>query len=193
MGFNTRGFDLPVLAMTAMKYQRSDLVGISRAWSAHRFSGEAYDVADIVSGYSAARGGNLERLCASLGIPAKQDAHGSEVAELLAKRQFQAIQDYCETDTVATLFLFAMVEGLRSNDAGYAASLISQFSRWIADCGLAHLKAFERVAGCGEFDRQSLLAMVEEGIASLDHRQHLRFVTNVPGQTGLTIQSASDF
>ena len=145
------------------------------------------------SGYGAARGGNLERLCGALGIPAKLDCHGDQVADLLAKRQFQKIAEYCETDCCATLFLFAMVEGLRSTDAGYTASLISQCSRWIADSRLAHLKAFERIPGSGEFDRQSLLAMLAEGIASLDHRQHLRFVNKVPGQSGLTIQSSSDF
>ncbi len=193
VGFNTRGFDLSILALAAMKHQRSDLVGIGQAWAAHRFSGESYDVADVVSGYGAARGGNLERLCSALGIPAKVDCHGSQVAELLAKRQFQKIQDYCETDTAATLYLFAMVEGLQSNDAGYAASLISQFSRFVADRGLAHLKAFERIPGCGEFDRQSLVAIVEHGLASLEHRQHLRFVSNVPGHTGVAVQSASDF
>jgi len=193
IGFNSAGFDIPLLALTAMKHQRCDLAGISRAWQSHRYSGNSYDVADIVSGYGAARGGNLERLCGALGIPAKFDCHGDQVAELLAQGQHKKIAEYCETDCCATLFLFAMVEGLRSTDAGYSASLISQCSRWIADAGLAHLKVFERIPGSGEFDRQSLLAMLGEGIASLDHRQHLRFVNKVPGQSGLTIQSASDF
>ena len=193
IGFNSAGFDIPLLAITAMKHQRSDLGGISQVWQSHRYSGNSYDVADVVSGYGAARGGNLERLCGALGIPAKLDCHGDQIAELLAHRQHKEIAQYCETDYCATLFLFAMVEGLRSNDAGYSASLISQCSRWIADGGLTHLKAFERISGSGEFDRQNLLAMVGEGIASLEHRQHSRFVNNVPGQTGLTIQSASDF
>ena len=158
IGLNSAGFDIPLLVITAMKHQRSDLVGISRAWQSHRYSGNSYDVADVMSGYGAARGGNLKRLCGVLGIPAKLDCHGDQVAELLAQRQHKKIAEYCETDCCATLFLFAMVEELRSNDAGYSASLISQCSRWIADGGLAHLKAFERIPGSGEFDRQSLLA-----------------------------------
>lgn len=31
VGFNTRGFDLSILALAAMKHQRSDLVGIGQA------------------------------------------------------------------------------------------------------------------------------------------------------------------
>lgn len=191
--FFGRGFDANVLALAAMKYQRHDLVGISETWQAHRFSGNHYDVADVVGGFGAARGASLEMLCAELGIPAKQDCHGSDVAELVAKRQFQVIQDYCESDVAATLCLFACVEGLRSRDRGYAATLIAQFGRWVADSGLAHLQAFERITGHDEYDRLSLISMIEEGIAALDHRQHMRLVTNVPGSTGAFAQHASDF
>ena len=87
VGFNSAGFDVPLLAITAMKHQRSDLVGISQAWQSHRYSGNSFDVADVMSGYGAARGGNLERLCGALGIPAKLDCHGDQVAELLAQQQ----------------------------------------------------------------------------------------------------------
>ena len=190
--FNGRGFDMPVLALTAMKYQRYSLIGISNAWQSHRFSGHHYDVADIISGYGGARGGSLEMLCSQLGIPAKQDCHGADVAELVAKREFRKIREYCESDVAATLALFACVEGLRSCHAGYAGSLISQVGRWIADSGLTHLQAFERMTGHDEHDRLSLVHMVQEGIAALEHRQHMKFVTNVPGPSGLFVPQHSD-
>ena len=190
--FNGRGFDLPVLALTAMKYQRFDLAGISSAWQCHRYSGHHYDLADVISGFGGARGGSLDMLCSQLGIPAKQDCHGADVAELVARREFRKIQEYCESDVAATLALFACVEGLRSFDAGYAGSLISQLGRWIADTGLTHLQAFERIAGHDEHDRLSLLNVIEEGIAALDHRQHMKFVTNVPGPSGLFVPQHSD-
>jgi predicted PolB exonuclease-like 3'-5' exonuclease len=191
--FNGRGFDIPVLALTAMKHQRFDLAGISRAWQSHRFSGRHHDLADIVSGYGGARGSSLEMLCSQLGIPAKQDTHGGDVAELVAKREFRKIREYCESDVAATLALFACVEGLRSRDAAYAGSLISQLGRWIADSGLAHLRAFERMTGHDEYDRLSLLNMVEEGVAALDHRQHMKFVANVSGPSGVFAPKHSDF
>lgn len=191
--FAGRGFDLNVLALTAMKYQRQDLVGISEAWQSHRFHGTHYDVADIIGGFGAARGASLEMLCGELGIPAKLDGHGADVAEMVAKRQFQEIQNYCESDVAATLCLFACVEGLRSRDRGYAATLIAQFGRWVADSGLDHLQAFERITGHNEYDRLSLLAVVEEGIAALDHRQHMKCVSNLTGPSGAFAQHASDF
>lgn len=193
VSYNGRGFDCPVLALTAMKHQRFDLVGISQAWQSHRFSDNHLDLADIVSSFGAARGGSLDRLCTTLGIPAKIDTHGSDVAELMAKRQFQSIQDYCEQDVASTLCLFAMVEGMRSTEPHYAGAIVSQFGRWVADRQLAHLKPFERIDGHAAFDRLSLQGIVNEGISSLDHRQHMAFVTNVPGQSGLTVRSASDF
>lgn len=191
--YNGRGFDCPVLALAAMKHQHFDLAGISQAWQSHRFTGGHYDLADIVSGFGGARGASLERLCTELGIPVKIDTHGSDVAELMAKRQFQDIQDYCEQDVASTLCLFAMVEGLRSTDPHYAGALVSQFGRWVADRQLAHLQPFERVDGHRAFDRLSLQGIVDQGIASLEHRQHMAFVTNLPGQSGLTVRSASDF
>lgn len=191
--YNGRGFDLPVLALTAMKHQRFDLAGISEAWQSHRFSGRHYDLADIISGYGGARGASLEMLCVQLGIPAKQDCHGADVAELIAKRQFKTVADYCESDCSATLCAFACVEGMRSKDAGYAATLISQFGRWVADNRLQHLHAFERIPGHQEYDRLSLLSVVEAGIGALDHRQHLKFVSNVPGPSGTFVSKASDF
>lgn len=193
ISFNGRGFDLPVLALTAMKHQRFDLAGISAAWQSHRFSGRHYDLADIVSGFGGARGASLEMLCTQLGIPAKQDCHGADVAELIAKRQFKTVSDYCESDCSATLALAACVEGLRSGDAGYAATLISQFGRWVADNRLQHLTAFERIVGHDEYDRLSLLAVVEAGIEALEHRQHLKFASNVPGPSGAFLSKASDF
>lgn len=193
VSYNGRGFDLPVLALTAMKHQRFDLAGLSEAWQAHRFSGRHHDLADIISQFGGARGATLEMLCAQLAVPVKQDCHGSEVAELVAKGEFEKIRNYCESDVVGTCILFACVEGFRSRDAGYAATLISQLSRWIADSGLAHLRSFERIHGHGEYDRLSLLAVLEAGIAALEHRQHLKFVSNVPGPSGAFAFKASDF
>jgi|LakMenEpi03Aug12_release.lakeMendotaPanAssembly.Ray.scaffolds.fasta_scaffold256129_2 hypothetical protein len=191
--FNGRGFDNPVLALTAMKHQKYELAGMSAAWQSHRFTGHHYDIADIISGHGGARGSSLEMLCSQLGIPAKSDCHGADVAELAANGEFKTIRSYCETDVAATLALYACVEGLRSCDAGYAGSLISQLGRWIADSGLDQLRAFERMAGHEEHDRLSLLNMVEQGIVSLDHRQHMKFVMNVPGPSGMFTPQHSDF
>jgi len=190
--FDGRGL-LSVLALAAMKHQRFDLAGISNAWQAPRLGSSHCDLSDIVGKDDRTQGATLEMLCAQLGIATACEWPNSDVAELIAKRQFQKLQNACEFNVAATLMLFACVEGLRSHDAGYAGSLVGQFSRWVADCGLTHLQDFERIAGHDEHDRLSLLAMVEEGLAALEHRQHLKSVTGLPGPSGLFVTKSSDF
>ena len=41
--------------------------------------------------------------------------------------------------------------------------------------------------------RLSLAGIVEEGLKSLDFREHLLWVTHQPGGTGLTVPTSSDF
>lgn len=191
IGFNTRGFDLPVLALESMRHQRFDCPGLSLAWRANRFSGSHIDLLDVISSFGGARGANLAMLCSELGIPCKIDAHGSEVGAMMASGKGQAVVDYCETDCGATLAAAAMLLALRHDEPSYAG-LISQFGTWVRERDLKHLAAFERLQGHAEFDRLSLLGIVDEGLEALDYRLHLRWTTNVPGATGLTKSAFSD-
>lgn len=191
--FNGRGFDVPVLAMTAMRHRQFDGSGLATAWRANRFGSDHLDVADLVGNYGGARGASLEALCKALGIPVKLDAHGSEVGAMIEAGRMADVIAYCEQDVASTLLLFAMVQGLRCTEPGYAGSLISQFGRWLRDQKLEHLRPFERIDGHAALERLSLVHMMEEGIASLSHRTHLKFVTGKPGDTGLMAPGFSDF
>lgn len=191
IGFNTRGFDLPVLALESMRHQRFDCPGLSLAWRANRYSGSHIDLLDVISSFGGARGANLAMLCGRLGISCKIDAHGSEVGEMMAAGKLDAVVRYCESDVAATLCLAGMVLALRHDEPTYAG-LISQFGTWVRERGLKHLAAFERLQGHAEFDRLSLLGIVDEGLEALDYRLHLRWTTNVPGATGLTKSAFSD-
>lgn len=191
IGFNTRGYDLPVLALEALRHQQLGCSGLSLAWQANRYTGCHIDLLDLISGHGAARGASLAMLCGELSIPCKLDAHGSEVDEMMSKGQLDAVIRYCESDVAATLCLAALVLAFRHGERTYAG-LISQFGTWVRDRGLTHLSAFERLQGCAEFDRLSLLGTVEEGIDALDHRQHLKWATNVPGTSGVAELGCSD-
>lgn len=191
IGFNTRGFDVPALAVEAMRHQRFDCSGLSLAWRANRYTGNHIDLLDLISSFGGARGASLAMLCGELGIPCKIDAHGSEVGEMLAAGRIEAVIRYCESDVAATLCLAAMVLALRYEEPTYTG-LISQFGTWIRERGIEHLAAFERLEHFAEFDRLSLLGIVDEGLAALDHRLHLRWATNIPGTTGLTKTAFSD-
>lgn len=176
-----------------MLHRCFDGSGLASAWRAPRFSNDHLDVADLVMNYGGSRGASLEMLCRSLGIPAKLDAHGSEVGEMMADGGLADVIAYCEQDVASTLLLFAMVQGLRCTSPGYGGSLISQFGRWVRDQKLEHLRPFARIDGHAALERLSLVHMVEEGLASLDHRTHLKFVTGKPGDTGLMAPGFSDF
>ncbi len=193
VGFNSRGFDILVLARVAMLHRCFYGSGIARAWRANRFSDDHFDVMDLVANYGSGRGASLEMLCSSLGIPAKLDVHGSDVGEMIALGRLAEVIAYCEQDVASTLLLFALVQGLRTTNPGYAGGLVSQFGRWVRDNRLDHLRPFERIDGHAELERLSLVHMVDAGIASLAHRTHLKFVTGKPGDTGLMAPGFSDF
>ena len=168
--FAGKGFDMPCLAMTAMRASALHCRNLTDAWASHRFSGSHIDVADVISGYGSAPRASLEMLCEAAGIPVKTLGHGSDVAEMLRDRGIRAVELYCEEDVTSTLTMFALVQALRSNDPAYAASLICDLANWIADAGLEHLDAFRTMAGNAVLERTRLLHRVEEGIRALDER-----------------------
>ncbi|QNN65634.1 hypothetical protein H9L12_03410 [Sphingomonas rhizophila] len=193
IGFNSRGFDAGVLALAAARATKLELAGLNRIWSANRYDQAAHiDVADLWSNFGAARGAGLETLCTALAIPVKTDAHGSDVAAMMAQGQFDRVCRYCESDVAATLCLAAVGIGMRHSDPGYAASLISSFGRFVADNGIDHLSAFERLDGAEEYDRLALLHQLTTGIEAIEHRQQMRFVTHLPGQSDAFAQDHSD-
>ena len=193
IGFNSKGFDIPMLVIAAAREKRLDLAGLNRAWLAPRYDQNVHiDCADLWSNFGLARGATLEMLCGALRIPAKSDAHGSDVATMMARGEFARVCKYCESDVAATLCLAAIGLGMRHSDPGYAASLISSFSRFVADHDLGHLSAFERLDGAEEYDRLALLYQLTTGIEAIEHRQQMRFVTHLPGQSDAFAQGQSD-
>ncbi len=172
--FNGKGFDLPVLVMTALRASMYDCRNLTDNWTSHRFSGNHIDVADMISGYGSAPRVGLEMLCEAANVPVKCNGHGGDVAEMLRDQGIAAVKRYCEEDVGSTLILFAMVQGLRANDGAYSASLIGDFANWVADAGLDHLAEFQKLSGNAVLERVRLLHRVEEGLRALDDRETVR-------------------
>jgi hypothetical protein len=165
--FNGRGFDLPVLMLTAQKARMFDLPSLTAAATEPRYwSARHYDLADKVSGYGAARGASLERLCGALGIPVKLSAHGSEVGSLYDRGEIEAVEAYCASDVAATLVAASYQRAMETGDPGYHASLTWQFARWAEAQCLDHLAPYAEV-----YDPQSLqqLALLGQLNASLEN------------------------
>ena len=58
---------------------------------------------------------------------------------------------------------------------------------------IAHLQPFERLPGAGEFDRQSLVGMVQAALDSMDHRLDMAWITGTPGDPGTFTKKNSDY
>lgn len=162
LSFSRRAFDFPVLMLAAMNTRAYSLQSLRRAATEHRFdSALHYDLADRMSGYGAARGASLERLCSALNIPVKREAHGSAVGELYDRGDVEAIERYCETDVAATLLLFAHHRAMETGDAGYHASLSWQFAKWASKQRKPHLEPYAELRDAPEMQCRSLLQQLD--------------------------------
>jgi len=166
--FNGRGFDLPVLAMAAGRASLFECRNLTDAWASHRYSGSHIDLADLVTNFGSAPRTSLELLCEAADIPVKTNGHGGDVEVMLREQGIEAVRKYCEEDVASTLVLFAIVQGLRSNDPAYAASLIGDFANWVGDANLEHLASFRHLSGKAVLERTRLLHRVDEGLRLLD-------------------------
>lgn len=111
VGWNSGGFDLPVLVYRAMVhgiaapgfYQYGEPYHGYRK----RFDEESHiDLMDILSFYGASSRAKLDDVAQVLGIPGKLGVDGSQVSELFAAGQLDAIRTYCETDVLTTALIY---------------------------------------------------------------------------------------
>ena len=131
--WNGRGFDLPVLALRALRF------GLDFRWYyrgegyRYRFTEEGHlDLADVISDHGAARMTSLDGAARSIGLPGKGDVDGSQVEGLFNAGQIDALRRYCLADVTQTAFLFLRYrlvsgdldrDGYRHAASGMLASL----------------------------------------------------------------------
>ncbi|MGD9764680.1 MAG: 3'-5' exonuclease [Candidatus Binatia bacterium] len=111
--FNGRGFDLPVLELSALRHgcvapryfgQRNGL--------RHRF-GAHLDLHDWFSNYGAVRlRGGLDLIARLADLPGKTQTSGGDIQRLWERGAWGAIHRYCLDDAVQTFLLFVRVEQL---------------------------------------------------------------------------------
>jgi 3'-5' exonuclease len=103
--FNGRGFDLPLLEVSAFRYGccAKDHFANSRK----RYDCYHLDLMDWLTNFNAFRVvGGLNLLSKLLGKPGKMSIEGSRVHELYQAGKLQEINDYCMFDTLDTYFVF---------------------------------------------------------------------------------------
>ena len=100
--WNGRGFDLPVLALRALRF------GLDFRWY---YRGEGYryrfsDLCDVISDHGAAKMTSLDGAARSIGLPGKDGTDGSQVEGLFNAGQIDALRRYCLADVTQTAFMF---------------------------------------------------------------------------------------
>jgi hypothetical protein len=106
-----RSFDLPVLAMRALKH------GLDWGWYyqnksvRYRYSDEGHcDLMDVLSDYGASRSLKLGDAARLVGLPGKTDMDGSKVADVVAQGPNEAdyakVARYCGHDVLQTALVF---------------------------------------------------------------------------------------
>lgn len=141
--FNGRGFDLPVLMVTAAASRGCRWPRLSQLFRANRYGRTHCDLAEQFSGYRGAPLPSLAEICDRLQVPIKTCAEGSEVATLYAAGNIDAVQAYCEEDVLATYLAHLHWMAFRNADDAVLALPLSQLAAWIEQrADLSHLKAF---------------------------------------------------
>jgi 3'-5' exonuclease len=103
--FNGRGFDLPLLELSAFRY--GCMARDHFANGRRRFEGWHLDIMDWLTNYGGFRmTGGLNLLSKLLGKPGKMTVQGNQVFEMHKAGKVQEINDYCMFDTLDTFFVF---------------------------------------------------------------------------------------
>ncbi len=108
--FNGRGFDLPLLSLSAFRYGTSApayFADPDRFGFRYRFTSKHIDLLEWLTEYGAYRlAGGLNLLAKVLGKPGKMETSGDQVDALYRDGKIQEINDYCLHDVLDTYFVF---------------------------------------------------------------------------------------
>jgi predicted PolB exonuclease-like 3'-5' exonuclease len=104
--WNGRSFDLPVLALRALRH------GVDFGWYyrglgyRYRFSEDGHlDLGDVIADHGAARMTSLDGAAKLIGLPGKLGVDGSQVEGLFEAGQMDALRRYCLSDVAQTAFV----------------------------------------------------------------------------------------
>lgn len=105
--WNGRSFDLPVLALRALRH------GVDFTWYyrgtgfRYRFSEDGhFDLGDALADFGAARMTSLDGAARLIGLPGKLGVDGSQVEGLFQAGQMDALRRYCLSDVAQTAFVY---------------------------------------------------------------------------------------
>jgi len=120
--FNGRGFDMPVLELSAYRYgislpgwYRTDAKSYDQPRNRYNTTSHI-DLMDFFSNFGAVRmTGGLNLLANIIGKPGKTGVDGSKVQGMYDAGEIAAINDYCRCDVLDTFFVFLRSRVLTGN------------------------------------------------------------------------------
>ncbi|HZZ72212.1 MAG TPA: 3'-5' exonuclease [Pirellulales bacterium] len=139
VSFNGRGFDLPLLELSAFRYGLS-LPGwfqtLTKSYDQprNRYNTEAHlDLHELLTNHGSSRfTGGLSLAANLLGKPGKMDVQGDMVQDLFDAGKLAEINDYCRCDVLDTYFVFLRTRVLLGQiSLEQEHSLIQQAKQWL--------------------------------------------------------------
>ncbi len=113
VSFNGRGFDLPLLELSAFRYGIAapgwfNLGAKSFEQYRNRFNLDShFDLQEFLTNFGSSRfNGGLNLAANLLGKPGKMDVQGAMVQDMFDAGQLREINDYCRCDLLDTYFVF---------------------------------------------------------------------------------------
>jgi predicted PolB exonuclease-like 3'-5' exonuclease len=121
VSWNGRSFDLPVLALRALRH------GVDFGWYyrgsgfRYRFSEDGHlDLGDVIADFGAARMTSLDGAARLIGLPGKLGVDGKQVEGLFRAGQIDVLRRYCLSDVAQTAFIllrYKLIAGDITRDA----------------------------------------------------------------------------
>lgn len=135
--FNGRGFDLPLMTLSAFRFGIScpRYFNDERFGFRYRFTSKHIDLMEWMTEYGAYRlKGGLDLLAKMLGKPGKMDTKGDEVEQLYSQGKVQEINDYCLHDVLDTYFVFLRTRVLSGEiSIEVEQELVLEAKGWISE------------------------------------------------------------
>jgi predicted PolB exonuclease-like 3'-5' exonuclease len=139
VSFNGRGFDLPLLELSAFRYGISvpgwfQATGKSFDQPRSRYNLTAHiDLCELLTNFGSTRfTGGLNLVANILGKPGKMDVQGDMVQDMYDAGRLAEINDYCRCDVLDTYFVFLRTRVLLGQLALDAEQqLIAQTKQWL--------------------------------------------------------------
>lgn len=139
VGWNSAGFDIPMLLYRAMRHGIATpafyRIGEPYHGYRKRFDEDSHlDLMDMLSGYGASPRATLDEAACLVGVPGKLEVDGNDVTRLFEDGDLARIRQYCSHDVLTTTLIFmhyAYHRGWLDDDGRH--TLEHSARRWVAE------------------------------------------------------------